>query len=214
MSVIRILYVEDDLDFGRMTKVFLDQAGFLVELTTNVEEAWKLFHTRRPDLLLVDLDLEGSKNGIDLIRQIITEVKQYPVIVYSSHTDPATVITTDREVFLAKLRNIAKRNYSQTGENPRYKLSAITTYNQRNGVLTIGNKSHKLKGKDMRLLQLLCLHFNEWVSPKELSFGLWGMEKNIGELKRYIGHLRQELSEDPALSIENKHGGYYKLQGE
>lgn len=152
-----------------------------------------------PDLLLVDLDLEGSKNGIDLIRQIITEVKQYPVIVYSSHTDPATVITTielgvmdhigkdtDREVFLAKLRNIAKRNYSQTGENPRYKLSAITTYNQRNGVLTIGNKSHKLKGKDMRLLQLLCLHFNEWVSPKELSFGLWGMEKNIGELKRYI----------------------------
>ena len=25
MSVIRILYVEDDLDFGRMTKVFLDQ---------------------------------------------------------------------------------------------------------------------------------------------------------------------------------------------
>ena len=227
MSVIRILYVEDDLNFGRMTKVFLDQAGFLVELTTNVEEAWKLFHTRRPDLLLVDLDLEGSKNGIDLIRQIITEVKQYPVIVYSSHTDPATVITTielgvmdhigkdtDREVFLAKLRNIAKRNYSQTGENPRYKLSAITTYNQRNGVLTIGNKSHKVKGKDMRLLQLLCLHFNEWVSPKELSFGLWGMEKNIGELKRYIGHLRQELSEDPALSIENKHGGYYKLQGE
>ena len=98
---------------------------------------------------------------------------------------------TDREVFLAKLRNIAKRNYSQTGENPRYKLSAITTYNQRNGVLTIGNKSHKLKGKDMRLLQLLCLHFNEWVSPKELSFGLWGMEKNIGELKRYIGHLHQ-----------------------
>ena len=94
MSVIRILYVEDDLDFGCMTKVFLDQAGFLVELTTNVEAAWKLFHTRRPDLLLVDLDLEGSKNGIDLIRQIITEVKQYPVIVYSSHTDPATVITT------------------------------------------------------------------------------------------------------------------------
>lgn len=40
MSVIRILYVEDDLDFGCMTKVFLDQAGFLVELTTNVEEAW------------------------------------------------------------------------------------------------------------------------------------------------------------------------------
>ena len=214
MSVIRILYVEDDLDFGRMTKVFLDQAGFLVELTTNVEEAWKLFHTRRPDLLLVDLDLEGSKNGIDLIRQIITEVKQYPVIVYSSHTDPATVITTIELGVLAKLRNIAKRNYSQTGESPRYELSAITTYNQRNGVLTIGNKSHKLKGKDMRLLQLLCLHFNEWVSPKELSFGLWGMEKNIGELKRYIGHLRQELSEDPALSIENKHGGYYKLQGE
>ena len=109
---------------------------------------------------------------------------------------------------------IEDKKHSQTGENPRYKLSAITTYNQRNGVLTIGNKSHKLKGKDMRLLQLLCLHFNEWVSPKELSFGLWGMEKNIGELKRYIGHLRQELSEDPALSIENKHGGYYKLQGE
>ena len=148
--MIRILYVEDDLDFGRMTKDFLDQAGFLVELTANVEEAWKLFHTRRPDLLLVDLDLEGSKNGIDLIRQIITEVKQYPVIVYSSHTDPATVLTTielgvmghigigtGSEVFLARRCHVAERNYSQTGENPRYKLSAITTYNQRNGVLTI-----------------------------------------------------------------------------
>ena len=32
MSVIRILYVEDDLNFGRMTKVFLDQALSLIHI--------------------------------------------------------------------------------------------------------------------------------------------------------------------------------------
>ena len=91
MSVIRILYVEDDLDFGRMTKVFLDQAGFLVELTTNVEEAWKLFHTRRPDLLLVDLDLEGSKNGIDLINDGIIQPSLYKLFLIYNHVIPKII---------------------------------------------------------------------------------------------------------------------------
>ena len=55
------------------------------------------------------------------------------------------------------------------------------------------------------------MHINEFVSPTELSYALWGFEKDIKELKRYIQNLRGLLKDDPDVQIINQSGGYYQL---
>lgn len=226
MNKINVLYAEDDLDFGRMTKITLESSGFQVELARDAEKTLESYRNKRPDLLLVDLDLNGQKNGLELIRTIKNDLPSYPIIVYSSHIDPETVITTldmgvmdhigkdcDLQVFIARLRNIAHQTYRNNAVRmPVYEISDATAFNKENKVLTIHGKEIKLGGKDSRLLTLLCLHLNEWVSPRELSIGLWGIEKDITNLKRYAGNLRKLLAPDPAIAIENKNGGYYRME--
>ena len=88
MKDIRILYVEDDLEFGRLTKILLDQEEFYVELARDLEKARTSFQAKRPDLLLVDLDLAGLKTGLTLIQEIKKAIPWFPIVVYSSHVDP------------------------------------------------------------------------------------------------------------------------------
>ncbi len=64
-----------------------------------------------------------------------------------------------------------------------------------------------------RLLKQLCLHINEFVPPDELSIALWGIEKDIRELRRYIQKLRNIIeTQDPQIKILNQTGGYYQLE--
>ena len=66
------------------------------------------------------------------------------------------------------------------------------------------------------------LNKDVWFALIPLILPILGKEKspNLFEIQGFTSFFflkkwcRQELSEDPALSIENKHGGYYKLQGE
>lgn len=225
MNKIRILYIEDDLDFGRLTKITLENDNFTVVLARNAEKGLACFREKRPDLLLVDLDLEGFRDGIGLIREIKEQLPWFPVIVYSSHTDPETIITTlnmgvmdhigkdcEMGVMIAKLKNIARQAYcNDEGRIPVYELSPLTTFDRLREVININGSKTKLSGKDSILLTLLCAHSEEWVSPRELSVGLWGIEKDIAQLKRYVGNLRKILTPDPHILIENKSGGFYRL---
>lgn len=226
MKDIRILYVEDDLEFGRLTKILLDQEEFYVELARDLEKARTSFQAKRPDLLLVDLDLAGLKTGLTLIQEIKKAIPWFPIVVYSSHVDPATVVATlnlgvmdhigkdcEKSVFVAKLQNIVRQTYHRTsGQSPVYELSPITTFNYNNCTLTINNKPHKLPGKDADMLNILCVHCNEWIAPKEICFFMWKIDKNIENLKRYAVNLRKHLAPDTSLSIQNRHGGYYMLK--
>lgn len=226
MKDIRILYVEDDLEFGRLTKILLDQEGFYVELARDLEKARTSFYDKRPDLLLVDLDLDGLSTGLNLIREIKKASPWFPVVVYSSHVEPTTVVETlnlgvmdhigkdcDKTIFIAKLRNIVYQAYRHTsGQSPIYELSPVTAFNFHNNTLTINGKAYKLSGKDAAMLNILCVHNNEWVAPKEISIFMWHTEKNIENLKRYAVTLRKVLAPDPSLSILNRHGGYYMLK--
>ena len=226
MNEIQILYAENDLDFARTTKIKLDNSGFHVKIVRNISKALESFHSERPDLLLLNLNLETPKDGLQLIETVKNTHPWFPIIIHSSFLDTTTIIATTNmgvidhirkdcktEVMVAKLRNIAQHFYhNKEGRIPIYEITERTVFNKNNGTITILGNTLKLTGNNAKLLELFCTHLNEWVSPQELSIGLWGIEKEISNLKRYAGNIRKLLASDPSVTLENKSGGYYMLQ--
>lgn len=227
MSTIKVLYIEDDLSYATLVKDWLSQEGFITLIADTSAKADRSFREHHPDLVMVDLDLQRPKEGLEIIRDLHRQHPGFPVLVYSAHADPETVIETmnlgvmhhvgkDRSIaeLVAMLRNAFKQAYRcKENWNPEYQLSEITAFNIQTNIITINGEQEHLKKIAGRLLKQLCLHINEFVSPDELSIALWGIEKDIRELRRYIQKLRDLIEEkDPNIRILNQTGGYYQLE--
>lgn len=91
MQPCRILIVEDEslvaMDMERML------LGLGYEVLPNVnsyDDAMLALNTNKPDLVLLDINLNDTKTGIDLSKQIQQQYK-IPFIYLTSHADKATM---------------------------------------------------------------------------------------------------------------------------
>lgn len=86
----RILIVEDDMIIASNISLQLTKAGYEVTgIESRGEEA--IIHARlnTPDIILMDINLRGSLNGIETVRKI-QELSDIPVIYITANTDEAT----------------------------------------------------------------------------------------------------------------------------
>jgi two-component system, sensor histidine kinase and response regulator len=91
MTQVRILVVEDDRVVVRDIKQQLIRVGYAVVGTTpRGEDVMSLALETRPDLVLMDIRLEGGVDGIDAAQQI-RERLQIPVIYLTAYADEPTL---------------------------------------------------------------------------------------------------------------------------
>jgi CheY-like chemotaxis protein len=114
-SMKSILIVEDEMILAMNTKFTLEGAGYRVTgIAISGEEALSMVERERPDLVLVDITLNGKMNGIVAAKRMIEELG-IPVIYLTGNADDGTL---DR----AKSTNPAGILQKQTEEN---KLASI-----------------------------------------------------------------------------------------
>jgi CheY-like chemotaxis protein len=90
-TVSRILVVEDEAIIAADMTLRLAQMGYQVAGTaTNGESAIALARELRPDLVLMDIMLEGPMQGTEAAKRIHDESK-VPVIFVTANTDDATL---------------------------------------------------------------------------------------------------------------------------
>ena len=80
-----ILAVVDDLLFTSKISGALEPAGHSVKVLSSPAAALIHTHTHRPDLVIVDLGVQGG-DPIDMIRILKTELA-LPVLAFTRHTD-------------------------------------------------------------------------------------------------------------------------------
>ncbi|GGN07453.1 hypothetical protein GCM10010967_48800 [Dyadobacter beijingensis] len=70
----RVLIVEDEFIVANDLRVILQQAGYEVSgVAASAEEADELIQAAKPDLVLLDIRLDGQRSGIDLARKLKEE---------------------------------------------------------------------------------------------------------------------------------------------
>lgn len=91
MSKVRILIVEDELLIAKGMANSLEKAGYSVlEIVDNTTDARRALEMYQLDVILVDIKLKGSEDGVSLANFINTSY-QLPLIFITSHTDTSTI---------------------------------------------------------------------------------------------------------------------------
>lgn len=219
---ISILYAEDDEFGAKLTKTILEKENFEVEIVSDGSEAWKAYKERKPDILLLDLDMPG-KDGLEITRLVREHDQQTPILVYTTHGEPAKevavldagadeFINKERppEVLIAYMKRVREKIKKYMNIPHLYRLSDHTTYNRITRELIIDGITTQLKTIDGRFLQLLCAKNHEVSGKSYLIHGIWGKAdiNKESELKKYASRVRTNLKTDPTLKIEFRDDGY------
>lgn len=84
----KVLVVDDDPDFVKVTSKVLEKAGHLVTSASNGAKALKAMRQDPPDLVLLDVMMSYILDGLDLSREMAADpqLKEIPVIMITSLT--------------------------------------------------------------------------------------------------------------------------------
>lgn len=101
-----ILIVEDDAASRLLATATLEEDGFEVLSVESAEEAMRLIARRKPDLILMDIQLPGM-DGLELTRKLKAahSTARIPVVALTAHTMPLherAAVAAGCAAFLAK----------------------------------------------------------------------------------------------------------------
>ncbi|MFY0591763.1 LytR/AlgR family response regulator transcription factor [Roseivirga sp.] len=86
----KVLIVEDEVNYADTLEMFVDNLGYeVVGIASNGKKAIDLFNEHGPDLVLMDINLDGELSGIDLAR-IFQGQRATPIIFITSFDDKET----------------------------------------------------------------------------------------------------------------------------
>jgi two-component system nitrogen regulation response regulator NtrX len=96
-----ILVVDDEADIRNLIEGILNDAGFAVRKAGNSDEAMQLIKSRRPNLVILDIWLQGSPiDGMEILKELRKE-KHYenlPVIMISGHGNIQTAVEAIKQL--------------------------------------------------------------------------------------------------------------------
>ena len=89
----KILIVEDDMFLQGLATTKLEKEGFEMLVAGDGNDASKILETSTPDLVILDIILPGTTDGLGILKKIRENIKtkQTPVIMFSNMSDDTNV---------------------------------------------------------------------------------------------------------------------------
>jgi two-component system nitrogen regulation response regulator NtrX len=89
-----ILIVDDEADIRELVAGILDDEGFTTRTAGDSDSASAEIASRRPDLVFLDIWLQGSKlDGLQLLQEIKRDHANLPVVMISGHGNIETAVS-------------------------------------------------------------------------------------------------------------------------
>lgn len=85
MKMTKLLVVDDEKNIRKLYESELKRAGYEVVTAESAEEALEMMEGDPPDLVVLDIRLEGM-DGIDCLRTIMEKRRDLPVILNSAYS--------------------------------------------------------------------------------------------------------------------------------
>ncbi len=101
-----LLVVEDDYDSQKFLQLFL-RREFNVEVCDSSETFYEILENQKIDIILMDISLRGTKNGLELTSELKADegYKGIPVVVLTAHAfhkDKENAYKAGVDAFLTK----------------------------------------------------------------------------------------------------------------
>ncbi len=223
----KILLVEDDPNFGKVLKNYLELNDYIVELARDGILGLAAFRREKYDLCILDV-MMPNLDGFSLaeeIRNIDLDVPLFFLTAknmkddilngYRLGADDYILKPFDSEILLSKIKAILKRNAEAAEKQPESFEFQIGKFqlNSKLRELKIGDTKHVLSPKENDLLRMLAEHINDLLPREHALKKIWGSDTyfNGRSMDVYIAKLRKYLKDDENVEIVNIHGNGFRL---
>jgi CheY-like chemotaxis protein len=88
--VARLLLVDDDPDQIDIRRLIMEQSGHVVEIAATAARAIEALERFRPEVVVMDLRLPRSEDGLELIRTLRERSPELQIVVLSGWTEDLT----------------------------------------------------------------------------------------------------------------------------
>jgi len=225
----RILVVDDDPGTANLVKVYLEKAGYSVDMSFNGKDALEKAKENNCDLIVLDLMLP-DKSGLDICRELRFE-SDIPIIMLTAKVmeadriegfsmgadDYVTKPFSPREL-VSRVQAVIRRCSSDplpSGPTQVTRGKLAVDFSRREAKL--GETMLKLTPTEFRLLSALMLEPNRVFNRGELIEKAFGVDYDALErtLDVHILHLRRKLKDiEPVADqyINTMYGMGYRLK--
>ncbi len=221
-----ILLIDDDRALCELLSQYLANVGYTVRLAYDGAQGLRELFARRPDLVLLDVTMP-RQDGWDTLHRI-RDLTNLPIVMLTARDEEPDVLRgfslgADDYVtkpfsfaqLAARIQAVLHRT-SKGGDSGEQRLHlGDLEVNLATKTVTRGSDIVKLTPTEFNLLVVLIHRAGEVVSPEELVRDVWGPQyaDEIGNVRRYIWHLRQRIESDPEHPhyILNERGFGYRV---
>lgn len=211
----RILVVDDEEGILRFVSRRLTGAGYAVSVAHGGVEALRVAHTRRCDLVILDL-LMRDLDGVSVLRELMLHRPDQPVIVLSCLTDTASKVRClglGASDFVAKpffFEELLARVRAQLRAAARSSAARVEagrlTLNLDQQTADAGSGPIVLTKREFHLLRELARKPGTTVSKERLLSSVWGLDFDPGSnvVEVFVGRLRSKLGTEVVETVRRE----------
>lgn len=90
-----ILIIDDEADIRGLVQGILEDEGYQTRLAANSSQAYDAVKAKTPDLIILDIWLQGSDHdGMDILKNIKADHPDLPILMISGHGSIETAVTS------------------------------------------------------------------------------------------------------------------------
>ncbi len=206
-----ILMIEDDSTIAFAVKYALEQEGFNLDISQNLEKSRKILKSKEYDLILLDVMLPDG-NGYEFLKELRTHNEDIPVIFLTACDEEVNIvmgldigaddyITKPFRVreLISRINAILRRKGNSQNDNKKiikFKNLCIHTLEAR---VFKNNEEIFLTSAEYKLLLILIQNKNIVLSRSQILEKLWDITYdfiNDNTLSVYIKRLREKIEYD------------------
>ena len=216
----KILLAEDDADFAKVLKQYLELFDVEVHWVSDGEEAFSEF--KKGDFQFCILDIMMPKlDGFTLAEKIVNHNPEVPFLFLTAKrlkedkirglklgADDYIVKPFEADELVLRIQNILKRSekvISPTFENQKIQIGTFIFDTERLS-LQSSNSNQQLTEKEAALLLFLFENKNQLLKREQILKAIWNTDDFFSgrSMDVFISRLRKYLKDDETIAIESK----------
>lgn len=225
----KVLIVDDEKELAMILKDYLQNEGIETEVAFNGEQAYAMFKTFNPTLVVLDIMLPDD-DGMEICRKIRNE-SDIPIIMLSAkNTDIDKILSLglgadeyltkpfSPSVVIAQIKALLRRYRTQSKKENKEQLIIYDNFHMdlKKFRLQVFGREIQLAGKEFELLWHLASHEGEVFTKEQLYDAIWGKDE-FGEISTVTVHIRKirakiEIDDNAPKFITTIWGVGYKFE--
>lgn len=222
MEKIKVLFVDDDLEFGHIATKILQAADYEVFFQNSLLGIESNIMKLNPNIIILDV-MVGEENSLERINDIKLAAEDIPIIFVSSDhdveteeqaTDNGAVVYLekpfDKEKLLLWIKRYAKHN--DFSNSRQINIGAYTIDSESHVLRYCGNNEKTLSNTEFAMLKLLWINKGEVVSRQEFKETVWrGIFCSDENLNNVIYNVRKYFAKDVSIHVDTIRGEGFRM---